>query len=79
MIHDKPTLVENHAVTVQGCDVESAPNETELLFNWCELPEKLIETLFQHHPEANVLGSSLYDFKLRCAGWTDSRKRIMSS
>jgi hypothetical protein len=74
LIHDKPTLKENHIVKIQGKNIASAENETELLFKLCELPEKLISNLFNYDLEVNTLGSKIWNFKSQCCHYIETRK-----
>ncbi len=66
MIHDKPTLVEDGVVSISGRGIPKTDNETELLLDWCSLPEKLIANLLSSDPETSVMGSKMQAFKVHC-------------
>lgn len=77
LIHDKPTLIENHTVTIQGKEVIKATNETDLLLQWCQLPEELISNLLSHEPDINKPGTRMFSFKDTCKYYLRLRKMIV--
>jgi hypothetical protein len=74
IIHDKPTLKKNYQVEIQGKSVASDENETELLLNWCRLPEKLIMNLLESDPDVAIMGSNIFHFKINCQQNFNDRK-----
>lgn len=77
LIHDKPTLKENHETKIQGKGVASSENETDLLLNWCRLPEKLVKNLLVNDGEVKTIDSKISTFKTNCDYYFETRNNYI--
>jgi hypothetical protein len=54
IVHGKSTISHDGEIKIKGTGIETEPNETSLLIEWCNIPERLLQNLFTHDKSESI-------------------------